>query len=241
MSSPREGKLSSPGRKFRVFGIPHLRGVPAGIPIHEDLTTSLPHKDRIEFHECGFSRCRSPTVAKPGLDKLLKDYTVSGKNASKRLLRKMHRDALRQIVEAEKIIRRSVSSRRIRTMPPTKRPIKPCWADEIVSEFTHGLPRARSMGSRPQRQKHVIVPSYFDRTMRRAQILQLRPSNANAMHSITYQRRRYPSTPSRTANSRTRITNQTATAWPAATASKRDIRLKAPTFSGNRKPFLPLD
>ena len=241
MSSPREGKLSSPGRKYRVFGIPHLRGEPAEIPIHEDPTTSLPHTDRVEFQECDLGRSRSPTVTKPGVDKLLKGSKVSDKNASKRLLRKMHREALRQIVEAEKIIRRSVSSRRIQTMPPTKRPIQPCWRDEIFSEFTHGSPRARSMGSRPQRQKHVIVPSYFDRTMRRAQMLELRPSNANEVKFMTYQRRRYPSAPSRIANSRMRINNQTATAWPAATASKRDIRLKAPTFSGNRKPFRPLD
>jgi hypothetical protein len=241
MSSPRGGELSSPGRKYRVFGIPHLRCESAEIPIYEDLTSSLPHKDRVEFHECGFSRSRSPTVTKPELDKLLKDFTVSGKNASKRCLRKMHREALRQIIEAEKIIRRSVSSRRIQTMPPTKRPMQPCWSDEVFAEFTHGLPRARSMGSRPQRQKHVIVQSYFDRTMRRAQMLELRPSNANAMKSTTSQRRRYPSAPTRMANSRTRLHNQTATAWPAETASKRDIRLKAPTYSGNRKPFLPLD
>ena len=188
----------------------------------------------ISNHATVDGRSQQPRVQRGNINHV-RSRSLSNSRDFRRSIRRIKRDALLQKMEAERAAHRSMSLRRALSQR-LKISIRKCdgwyWKDQKESssvECGDWNPRPRL-----HQQVHGRTPSYYERTMKRSRALhvhQTKSRNAVRCRSVP---RRCLSLPPRTTPHRSAEVSCNFQ-MPSFEISKRNIRMKGQTFSGNRK------
>ena len=227
MNAPFTDRTNETNRRYQVIAVPFQSGSSSELSIGSSDFLPKDKRNRITVR-----RISQEFLNEQGIDS---ETTRANLIASRRALRKMHREALRHIVEAEKIIRRSHSTRRCRSIPPRETQHALNFTYDTLTHDMYGKKRSKSLLMRPPKRKQVAAPSYFDRTMSRARMIENKKILISPRTAVPVPPRIYPIPQSSLRGKTVSSGHSVETPWPAFVASKRDIRMKALTFSGNRK------
>ena len=223
-------------RRHKIISSSCPPGSSVGASIFHDLMIEQFPRSLLATHDTVFNILRMPEMSFDTVSPGDTMRTRSESIAAKRIMRRMHRDALHHIVEAEKIMRRSKSSRRYASFTHKKRQVQPCWSATPLSYVLIEEQRFQGSRSRSTKRKQA-PPSYFERTMSRATFLERKKVPTGCQAPGPRLPRRSPVTQPRqtTRQPNPRERDSIRIPWTTEAVSKRDIRLKDPTFSGNRK------
>lgn len=165
----------------------------------------------------------------------VKSQSLSRSRDIRRSIRRMKRDALCQQIEAAHAVRRSMSLRRAlsQKLIRNKRKCDGWYLDALKNSQLVGYEES-NVRPRIQQRRPTRTPSYYERTMRRSRELQVQRSSSPRVPRSKSLPQKCTTVHSTKPSNRLGGVTTTFQGLLCET-SKRNIRMKGPTYSGNRR------